>query len=247
MKKIFVLIGSRQKSGNTSGFAKSITEKLDEDKFTVEFAYPQDYNISPCAGCAKCFIRAKCVCSDDLEKLHAKILESDIFIIASPVYLHYFTADLKRILDRSAWWAHTLRLQGKPVVVLSTCDTNGHKTVTKPLSKIMTFMGGNVIACANAAMFPSQLDNEEWMEEVSGEIARRIEKYADIPHESNADIEKLFTNMKTAVSMQNVRREKYNLDIKLGEYDFWCDMGMIEYESFEDYLKEKYKSEEVVV
>ena len=142
MKKIFVLIGSRQKDGNTAGFAKQITDRLDKEKFEVEYAYPQDFKIAPCIGCSKCFVRTECVSKDDLEILHNKILESDLFIIASPVYMHYFTADLKLIIDKSSWWAHTLRLQGKPIVVLSTCETNGHKTVIKPLSKIMTYMGG---------------------------------------------------------------------------------------------------------
>ena len=58
MKKIFVLIGSRNKNGNTSGFAKRITDKLDKEKFEVEYAYPQDFQIAPCIGCCKCFSQA---------------------------------------------------------------------------------------------------------------------------------------------------------------------------------------------
>lgn len=247
MKKIFVIFGTRQKEGNTVKFVKKITERLDKEKFAIDYCYPQDYKIAPCVGCANCFTQTKCISDDDLMMLQEKILESDVFIIASPVYLHYFTADLKLILEKCSWWAHTLRLQGKPVVVLSTCDTNGHKTVIKPLSHIMTYMGGNVIACANAAIVPNQLNNEEWMEEVSQEIASRICKYADIPHQSNADIEKLFPYMKSAALHQKECLEKYNIDIEFGEYNYWRNTKMLEYESFDEYLKEKYKHEEVVV
>ncbi len=247
MKKIFVLIGSRQKNGNTAGFAKRITDRLDKEKFEVEYALPQDFNIAPCMGCSKCFVRTECVNRDDLHLLHQKILDSDLFIIASPVYMHYFTADLKLIIDKSSWWAHTFRLQGKPVVILSTCGTNGFDTVTKSLSKIMTFMGGNVIASSNAAMVPNQIDNDEWMEEVSGEIAKRINKYAHIPHQSNKDIEKLFPYGKKAALDQNAMREEYGLNVEFGEYNYWRDTGMINYDSFGDYLKEKYMCKEVVV
>ncbi len=247
MKKIFVLNGSRQKNGNTAKFIKRITEKLDKDVFEVEYAHPQDYKIAPCLGCAKCFLNTKCVSNDDLEKLHKKILESDVFIIASPVYMHYFTADLKLILDKSSWWAHTLRLQGKPVVILSTCDTNGHNTVIQPLQKFISFMGGNVIACSNAAKIPNQQNNTEWMETVSEEIADRIRRYAYIPHQSNEDIEELFKNMKaTEVALTNYYK-KHKSDITKGEYKYWVNTGMINYDTFEDYLKEKYKCEEVVV
>ncbi|MBR4669345.1 MAG: flavodoxin family protein [Butyrivibrio sp.] len=248
MKKIFVLIGSRQKNGNTTDFAKRITDRLDKEKFEVEYAYPQDFNIAPCVGCSRCFLQAKCVSRDDLPLLHKKILESDLFIIASPVYMHYFTADLKLIIDKSSWWAHTLRLQGKPVVILSTCGTNGHDTVIKALSKIMTYMGGNVIACSNAAQLPKQLDNEKWMQEVSGEIAKRINKYAHIPHQSNQHIEEVFPYMKAAAIIQKEQGQNIGMEIEeFKEYVFWRDTGMENYDSFEDYLKEKYICKEVVV
>lgn len=247
MKKIFVLIGSRQKKGNTTSFAKRITDRLDKEKFEVEYAYPQDFNIVPCAGCAQCFIQTECVNRDDLPLLHKKILESDLFIIASPVYIHYFTADLKLIIDKSSWWAHTLRLQGKPVVILSTCGTNGHDTVIKPLCEIMSYMGGNVIACSNAALVPNQLDNEEWMQKISGEIARRINKYAYIPHESNKYIERTFPYMKASVLMQKEHKDENDLSIEFGEYNYWRDTGMINYDSFDQYLKNKYICKEVVV
>ena len=247
MKMIFVLIGSRQKNGNTTAFAKRITDRLDKEKFEVEYVYPQDFNIAPCIGCSKCFLQTKCVSKDDLPLLHEKILESDLFIIASPVYMHYFTADLKLIIDKTSWWAHTLRLQGKPVVILSTCATNGHDTVIKPLKEIMAFMGGNVIACANAALYPDQLENDEWMDKVSGDIAKHINKHAYIPHQSNETIEQFFLHTKAAILEQKRLRDERNLNIDLSEYNYWIETGMINYDSFEDYLKEKYICKEVVV
>ncbi|MBO8565677.1 NAD(P)H-dependent oxidoreductase, partial [Staphylococcus aureus] len=84
------------------------------------------------------FIDTNYSLKDDLKVLQNKILESDIFIIASPVYIHSMSADLKLFLERSAWWSHTLRLQGKPVIVMSTCSSNGVKTVIEPLSKVIT-------------------------------------------------------------------------------------------------------------
>ena len=93
MKKIFVLIGSRRKNGNTIKLAKTITKKLDRNSFEIEYAMPQNYTIKPCIGCNNCFIDARCSIKDDIELLQKKILNSDVFIIASPVYLHYMTAD----------------------------------------------------------------------------------------------------------------------------------------------------------
>ena len=247
MKKIFVYNGSRRINGNTDKFVKHITDKLDKEVFEVEHAHPQDYNIAPCMGCGECFRKAGCVNRDDLEKLQGKILESDVFIAASPVYMHYCTADMKLLIDKSAWWAHTFRLQGKPVVILSTCETNGHDTVIKPFYKFFTCMGGNVIACSNAARFPNQRNNEEWMENTSRDIADRIKKYAFIPHSSNEDIEKIFVNTRALNCDLRDRVNITNIKPENGEYDYWCDTGMIDYETFDEYLNEKYGCEEVLI
>ncbi|AVQ44940.1 flavodoxin family protein [Clostridium botulinum] len=239
MKKIFVLIGSRRKEGNTIKLAKNITKNLDMSNFEIEYAMPQDYTIRPCIGCNNCFINTRCSIKDDIELLQEKILNSDVFIIASPVYIHYMTADLKLILDRSAWWAHTLRLQGKPVVVLSTCSSNGFTTVLEPLSNIITFMGGNVIATSNAAEFPNQIHNEEWLDEVSQEIANRITKFAYLPPQSNSAIEKAFSSGKRLITEQ----EKFskNSNIELGEYKYWRETGMLKYDTFKNYLEARNK------
>lgn len=239
MKRVFALIGSRRRKGNTIKFVKNITEKLDNSEYEIEYSFPQDYKIEPCIGCNQCFINAHCFRNDDIELVQQKILEADIFIIASPVYLHYFTADLKLMLDKSAWWAHTLRLQGKPVVVVSTCDTNGFTTVIKPLSEIITFMGGNVIATANAACLPNQINNPEWLVEVSQEIANRIIEYTKLPPQSNMDIEKVFPGIKAMVMQQ--AEAKYMLGMEPGEYNYWRETGMLEFNSFKEYLIAKYE------
>ncbi len=239
MKKVFVLIGSRRLEGNTIKFVKNINKNLDENEFKFEYAIPQDYNISHCVGCHKCFINITCSIKDDIEQLQEKILNSDVFIIASPVYLHYMTSDLKLILDRLSWWAHTLRLQGKPVIVLSTCSSNGFTTVLEPLSKIITLMGGNVIATANAAQLPNQINNQEWLNEVSQEIANRIIKFANLPPQSNSFIEKVFSNAKfLMINQEEIAKES---NIKLGESNYWRETGMIEYDTFKEYLDAKNK------
>lgn len=237
MKKIFMLIGSRRKKGNTAKFIKRIVDSLSENEFEVEYAFPQDYKLKPCTGCNTCFITTQCVSKDELNLLHEKILNADVLIVASPVYLHYMTADLKLILDKSPWWAHTMRLQGKPVVILSTCSSNGHNTVIEPLSKIINMMGGNVIATSNAAQIPHQIDNEEWLSDVSNQIANRIGKYAYLPPQSNKFLEQVFSITKLAI-LQQVEVSKNN-NVEAGEAKFWRETGMLDFNNFADYLASK--------
>ena len=245
MKKIIILNGSRRKNGNTTKFINCIINKLPKNKYEVEWIFPQDYNIMPCTGCNLCFTKIKCILNDDIELLQNKILNSDLFIAASPVYIHYMTADLKRILDRISWWTHTYRLQGKPVIIISTCSSNGFDTVLTSLSNIITFMCGNVVAISNASELPNQINNNSWLDEVSLEISKRIEYYINIPCKSNKFIEKYFSNMKILMLKRN---EFYNSTKEYKEdreLTYWKETGMLYSDSFENYLKLKYKKEEV--
>lgn len=240
MKKIFILNGSRRKEGNTATFISSITNKLKDCE--IEIAHPQDFKVKACEGGEECFLKAGCVEKDDLPLLEEKILSSDLLILASPVYLHYMTGELKMILDKLSWWAHTLRLQGKPVVLLSTCSTNGQDTVIKPLGEIINFMGGNVIATANASMVPDQINNPEWLDSVSEEISSRITKsIIDYP-KANIFTEKIFSASRISM-LEQISYFEDN-DIKNGELEFWKSSGMLEFESFSEYLVSKYQNKE---
>lgn len=234
MKKIVALIGSRRKYGNTAGFIRNILNGLSKEKYSIEYIFPQDFRIFSCSGCGHCFSDIECTIKDELPLLQKKILDSDLFIVASPVYVHYMTADLKMVLDRCSWWVHTLRLEGKPIVVLSTCDCNGHRTVIEPLSEIMTFMGGNVIAAVNASQVPNQLNDKIWINSVSEEVNKRIMEYIELPPQSNPFLEKNFSNMKQCMLWRNETMKGKEYENK--ELDYWKEKGMLKCESFGEYL-----------
>lgn len=237
MKKILVLTGSRRKKGNTITFIKNILKALPNENFVIEYIFPQDLRISLCEGCGNCFETTKCIINDDLYELQQKILASNLFVIASPVYLHYISADLKIILDRCSWWTHTLRLQGKPVVVLSTCDSNGHKKVINALGEIMTYMGGNVIASVNASRYPNKLNNTDWMRAVARKISERIVKYIELPPQSNEFLEIYFKGLRQNIIVKDSFLQQHNLENE--EINFWKTTGMIKYDNFQDYLLSK--------
>ena len=234
MKKIVALFVSRRKNGNTVSFVKAILGYLPKDECDIEYIFPQDFKISPCIGCGNCFEQIQCIAKDELYILQKKILDSDLLIVASPVYLHYMSADLKLILDKCSWWTHTLRLQGKPTVVLSTCDSNGHRTVIEPLSKIITYMGGNVIATSNASQYPERLNNNTWLNSVSIEISQRIIRYLYLPPQSNVFLEEYFLQLKKNMKLKSQFFDERK--IENGEVNYWKNSGMLEYENFSDYL-----------
>lgn len=235
MKSITIVNGSRNKSGNTQKFINTILTNLKNDEWHYDWVFPQDYKILPIF---ETFTQQYSENSDDMEIIQNKILKSDLFIIASPVYIHSMSSDLKLIIERISSWAHTLMLEGKPVVVLSTCESNGFNKVIRPLSELMTYMGGNVIATSNASLI-NEFSNSEKLNSIAIEISDRIEKFTNELPQSNSFIEKNFLTMKSIIQ-ERIEQRKLNMQPLDNEEKHWLNENMIKYNTFSSFLEYKY-------
>ena len=101
MSKIVILVGSMRKNSNTARLAQSFAEGASKNN-NVEIVSVADYNVNPCIGCNSCFTREgnQCFQGDDMVQIYEKLRNSDIVVIASPVYLYSISAQLKTIVDR---------------------------------------------------------------------------------------------------------------------------------------------------
>lgn len=101
MKKILVLDGSMRKHGNTSSLIENFIKGASENTSTIEHVIARDLNIEYCNGCLRCNLIKRCsISGDDWTDLQKKIQEADILVFASPIYFHYLTSPLKKIIDR---------------------------------------------------------------------------------------------------------------------------------------------------
>lgn len=235
MKSITIVNGSRNKSGNTQKFIKTILDKLKSNEWIYEWVFPQDYKILPIY---ETFTQQYDENSDDMKIIQNKVLESDLLIIASPVYIHSMSSDLKLIIERISSWAHTLMLQGKPVVVLSTCESNGFDKVIRPLSELMTYMGGNVIATSNASLI-NEFNDPKQLNRIAIEISDRIENSTNCPPQSNKFIEKNFFIMKSIIQ-ERIEQRKLNKQPLDDEESHWISENMMKYNTFSSFLEGEY-------
>lgn len=67
--------------------------------------------VEECRGCGKCFDEGLCPQDqeDSMEYIRKKILEADLIVLLSPVYLNNVSGAMKTFLDRIGSWVHTLR------------------------------------------------------------------------------------------------------------------------------------------
>lgn len=101
MSRILVLTGSPRKNGNTNRLAAVFAKGAKENN-EVEILSVPEMDIHPCAGCNTCFTREgnACFWRDGMDRIYDKLMNTDILVIASPVYFYGISAQLKAAIDR---------------------------------------------------------------------------------------------------------------------------------------------------
>jgi len=101
-KKVLVLLGSPRKKGNSAILADQISKGAKSGKAKVETIYLHGKNIAPCKACMSCQKKGSKGCSiqDDMQAIYSKLVESDAWVIASPVYWFTMSAQTKIFMDR---------------------------------------------------------------------------------------------------------------------------------------------------
>ena len=101
-KKVLVLLGSPRRKGNSTILAEEITKGAKLGKAKVETIYLHGKKISPCKACMSCQKKGSKGCSiqDDMQDIYLKLIESDAWVIASPVYWFTMSAQTKIFMDR---------------------------------------------------------------------------------------------------------------------------------------------------
>lgn len=116
-------------------------EKEFQEELVTHIISPKEYNIENCIGCISCFLTGRCPIKDDMFEVKKKLLEADIIIFSSPVFLHGIPGVMKSIFDRLSYWSHLFYLRGKLFVTMSVSDSNGNENVSYDLKKYGEYLG----------------------------------------------------------------------------------------------------------
>ena len=100
--KIICVLGSPREKGNSSLIVKKFCEVAGNRGANIESFTLNSLNFKGCQGCMTCKDKTdRCVVKDDLTQVLDSIYESDILVLASPVYMGGVSGQLKCFLDRT--------------------------------------------------------------------------------------------------------------------------------------------------
>ncbi len=101
-KKIVILNGSPRRKGNTSVLVRAFTEGAESVGHTVTEFFLDSMNIHGCKGCFGGHSSRECPCvqRDDMDKIYPAVRESDVIVLASPLYYWNMSGQIRTAVDR---------------------------------------------------------------------------------------------------------------------------------------------------
>ncbi|MCE5173036.1 flavodoxin family protein [Paenibacillus profundus] len=229
-KKVFAYVGSRNASSQLTLYVKDFLSKLAvKSNGTIQYDLytASDMNINHSTGCRNCFDQGTCELDnkpdDHMKLLKQNMLEADFIILASPVYSHNVSGDMKAFIDRISYWCHLMRLAGKPGIAIASAHSNGVHHVLNYLGKILTFLG--VAPVEKIGIVKIENSSEEQLDMYVNQAYEYVAGSKKV--ESNEELESAFQTMKWVIG---------NQPPTYTEHIYWTKNGLFDCDSFQDLL-----------
>ena len=137
-KKIVVLSGSPRKGGNSDLLCDQFMRGATETGNQVEKIFVGDKTINYCNACDACQGNGgKCVQKDDMSEILDKMINSDVIVMATPVYFYTMNAQMKTVIDRT--YARYTEVSNKEMYFIMTAAVGNKDLLGRTLESFHGF------------------------------------------------------------------------------------------------------------
>ncbi|MBN1998954.1 flavodoxin family protein [candidate division KSB1 bacterium] len=131
MKKIFGIVGSPRKGGNTHVLVSRLLEGCRHGGGATEIVLLGEKDIKECDGCHVCWKDKDCPKWDDMNNLYQPFTDCDVVVFGTPVYWYGPTALMKCFVDRLVYYncpQNREKMRKKQAVLVIPFEENDLKT-----------------------------------------------------------------------------------------------------------------------
>ena len=219
--KILGINGSpRGSKSQTLGLVQLVLDGAEASDAEVELVDVCKLKINYCNACGVCYAKGECIHEDDFEDLYRKILESEGFVLASPVYFRSVTAQLKTLIDRMSDAIHCQLFTGKYGCAVATAGSPNYAEVTDYLSRIIMGYGASAVGSVGATpSIPGDIEAKKKDAFKLGQTLVDAIKTKRTYPEQDAIHNETRNRFKSMVKM--------NKDIWAHQYEHWEEMGWL--------------------
>ena len=122
--RILVLNGSPRPNGNTVHMIKAFREGAISSGHQVDVIDVCKKKVGGCIACEHCHTEGKgeCIQKDDMQEIYELLKKAEMLVLASPIYYHGMSGQLKCVIDRFYAVAYPVKPTGlkKVAIILSS-------------------------------------------------------------------------------------------------------------------------------
>ena len=126
--KILVLNGSPRPNGNTAAMVKTFKDAAEGVGHQVSAFNVCKMNIKGCLACEYCHGKGhgNCIQKDDMQEIYSELADTEMIVLAAPIYYHGISGQLKCVIDRfySALYPIAPKSLKKVAMFLSSGDAD---------------------------------------------------------------------------------------------------------------------------
>ena len=156
-KKVLILSGSPRKGGNSDILCEQFRKGAEEAGNVVEKVDLRSLKIGYCMACYGCRGKGVCVQKDDMAQIYPAVRESDVVVLASPLYYWTLSGQLRAAFDRlfalEEGDGNLLRGHGRGGALLMAAEGSGFGDVLTYFDHLMEHLRwdnlGHVLAGGN--------------------------------------------------------------------------------------------------
>lgn len=139
-KKVLVLSSSPRKGGNSDTLCDFFVKGAQEAGNSVEKIFLKDKKINYCTGCGFCNTNdyTKCSQNDDMNEILDKMTDSDVIVMATPVYFYTMCGQMKTLIDRCC--SRYTRIVGKDFYFIMTAADGNKNCLNRTLEEFRGFL-----------------------------------------------------------------------------------------------------------
>ena len=106
MKKVLALMGSPRINKNTDRLLTLMLKGIEDKGHEISKVHIVKKKVLPCTGCNYCGKKGECIIKDDMEEIYKGFDNSDIVILAAPLYFNTVNSITKHVIDRcQKYWS----------------------------------------------------------------------------------------------------------------------------------------------
>jgi multimeric flavodoxin WrbA len=105
MKVVAINSSPRMGKGNTCLILDPFLDGMKQAGAEIDLYYASQIEVKPCNSDLSCWLKTpgKCIHNDDMDAISPKMMEADIWVLATPLYADGMTGTMKIILERAVF------------------------------------------------------------------------------------------------------------------------------------------------